>query len=177
MFYSINIYICCYKLSNIYFCTMSEMVKIPLNLPSYSYKTRVNESVLQIFDLVRKKYVQLTPEEWVRQHFINYLVVQCGVPKGLIGVEVALKLNAVNHRADIVIYSKQGSPIALVECKAPEVELNASVIEQVGRYNIHFKAKYLFITNGLKHYSVIVDWENMQFKPISTIPNYVEMIS
>jgi len=156
---------------------MSEMVKIPLNLPSYSCKTRVNESVLQIFDLIRKKYVQLTPEEWVRQHFVNYLLEHCNVPAGLIGVEVALKLNAVNHRADIVIYSKQGSPIALVECKAPEVELNASVIEQIGRYNIHFKAKYLFITNGLKHYSVIVDWESKQFKPISTIPNYIEMIS
>lgn len=156
---------------------MSEMVKIPLNLPSYSCKTRVFESVSQIFDPIRKKYVQLTPEEWVRQHFINYFVEQCAVPTGLIGVEVAMKLNAVNHRADIVIYSKQGSPIALVECKAPEVELNASVIEQVGRYNIHFKAKYLFITNGLKHYSVIVDWDNKQFKPISTIPNYIEMIS
>lgn len=156
---------------------MSEMVKIPLNLPSYSCKTRVNESVLQIFDLIRKKYVQLTPEEWVRQHFVNYLLEHCNVPAGLIGVEVALKLNAVNHRADIVIYSKQGSPIALVECKAPEVELNASVIEQVGRYNIHFKAKYLFLTNGLKHYSVVVDWENKQFKPISTIPSYIEMIS
>jgi len=156
---------------------MSEMVKIPLNLPSYSCKTRVNESVLQIFDLIRKKYVQLTPEEWVRQHFVNYLLEHCNVPAGLIGVEVALKLNAVNHRADIVIYSKQGSPIALVECKAPEVELNASVIEQIGRYNIHFKAKYLFITNGLKHYSVIVDWESKQFKPISTIPSYIEMIS
>jgi len=156
---------------------MSEMVKIPLNLPDYSCKTRVAESVLQIFDPIRKKYVQLTPEEWVRQHFINYLVEHCGVPAGLIGVEVALKFNAVNHRADIVIYSKQGSPIALVECKAPEVELNTSVIEQVGRYNIHFKAKYLFITNGLKHYSVIVDWANKQFKPISTIPSYIEMIS
>jgi type I site-specific restriction endonuclease len=156
---------------------MSEMVKIPLNLPSYSCKTKENELGMQIFDPIRKKYVQLTPEEWVRQHFINYLVEHCGVPAGLIGVEVALKLNAVNHRADIVIYSKQGSPIALVECKAPEVELNALVIEQIGRYNIHFKAKYLFITNGLKHYSVIVDWENKQFKPISTIPNYIEMIS
>lgn len=156
---------------------MSEMVKIPLNLPSYSCKTRVVVSGLQIFDPIRKKFVQLTPEEWVRQHFINYLLEHCNVPAGLIGVEVALKLNAVNHRADIVIYSKQGDPIALVECKAPEVELKAPVIEQIGRYNVHFKAKYLFITNGLKHYSVIVDWENKQFMPLSTIPSYIEMIS
>lgn len=156
---------------------MSDIVKTLLNLPSYSCKTRVKESVLQIFDPIRKKYVQLTPEEWVRQHFVNYLLEHCSVPAGLLGVEVALKLNAVNHRADIVVYSKQGNPIALVECKAPEVELNASVIEQVGRYNIHFKAKYLFITNGLKHYSVLVDWESKQFKPISAIPSYNEMIS
>lgn len=155
---------------------MGNEVKMQLNLPNYSCKTRESESVLQIFDPIRKKYVQLTPEEWVRQHFINYLTEHCGVPAGLIGVEVALKYNTVNHRADIVVYNKQGSPIALVECKAPEVELTSSVIDQIGRYNVHFKAKYLFVTNGLKHYSMEVDWLNRVFKPLGAIPSYDEMM-
>jgi len=154
---------------------MAEADKIRLNLPGYSFKTRINNGDIQIFDPIRKKYVRLTPEEWVRQHFINYLINHKSVPVGLIGVEVALILNGVNHRSDIVIYNKQGEPLALVECKAPEVELTSAVIDQVGRYNIHFKAKYLFITNGIKHYSVMVDWINKQYNPLGLIPDYSEM--
>lgn len=156
---------------------MVSIDKIQLNLPTYSYKSRVSKDVVLIFDPIRKKFVQLTPEEWVRQHFINYLMEHKSVPAGLIGVEVALKLNGVNHRADIVVYSRQGKPLAIIECKAPEVELSNSVIDQIGRYNIHFQAKYLFLTNGLKHYSILVDWESKQFKPLTSIPNYREMIS
>lgn len=156
---------------------MNGTVEVPLNLPAYPVKTRVSGGALQVFDPARRKYVQLTREEWVRQHFINYLVAYCGVPLGLVGVEVALRLNSVSHRADVVVYGRAGNPIALVECKAPEVELSASVIEQAGRYNVHFRAKYLLLTNGLKHYSVAVDWESGRFMPMQAIPSYMEMIT
>ncbi|MGE0077242.1 MAG: type I restriction enzyme HsdR N-terminal domain-containing protein [Bacteroidales bacterium] len=155
---------------------MVDIDKIVLNLPSYSYNSRVNGDALQIFDSIRRKFVQLTPEEWVRQHFINYLTEHKLVPAGLIGVEVALVLNGVNHRADIIVYDRQGNPLAVVECKAPEVELTSEVIDQIGRYNLHFKAKYLFITNGLKHYSLMVDWHNRTILPLNTIPSYKDMI-
>ncbi len=156
---------------------MGDINKIPLNLPIFPYKSRLNKDTFQIFDTIRRKFVQLTPEEWVRQHFINYLVEHKSVPAGLIGVEVALKLNGVNHRADIVVYNKQGNPLAIIECKAPEVELSNAIVDQIGRYNIHFQAKYLFLTNGLKHYSIQVDWESKLFKSLTSIPDYNEMIS
>lgn len=155
---------------------MATFVQVNLNLPSFSFKTRSYNGGEQIFDPIRRRFVPLTPEEWVRQHCINYLIQHKKVPAGLTAVEVFLAANGVNHRADIVVYNRQGNPLVVVECKAPGVELNSLVIDQITRYNLYFRAKYLFITNGLKHYNFLVDWDEGRFSPLGFIPSYTEMI-
>ncbi len=146
-----------------------------LNLPEYFVKTRIVEGQHQIFDEIRRKYVALIPEEWVRQHFINYLVVDRKFPKGLIAVEHPLIINKVSHRADIVAFASNGKPLVVVECKAPEVAINQGVIQQISRYNILLKAPILILTNGLIHYCVRIDFENNITKSIDSIPFYQEI--
>jgi type I site-specific restriction endonuclease len=146
-----------------------------LNLPEYPIKVRTSEGNQQIFDEIRKKYVALIPEEWVRQHFINYLVNDRKFPKGLIAVEHPLIINKVSHRADIVAFSSDGKPKVVVECKAPEVQINQSVIQQVSRYNILLKAPILILTNGLVHFCVKIDFEKQQTQNLESIPFYQDL--
>ena len=147
-----------------------------LNLPEYSVKTKIVEGQNQIFDEIRRKYVALIPEEWVRQHFINYLVNDRKFPKGLIAVEHPLTINKVNHRADIVAFTSDGKPLVVVECKAPDVAINQAVIQQIARYNILLKAPILILTNGLIHFCVRVDFEKSTSQPLSSIPFYQDII-
>ncbi len=148
---------------------------VKLNLPEYPTKTRTVDGQLQIFDEIRKKYIALIPEEWVRQHFINYLVSDRKFPKGLIIVEYPLEINNVKHRADIVVFSSQGKPIVVVECKAPEVQINQNVIQQISRYNILLKAPILILTNGLVHFCVKIDFEKKLTINLDSIPYYQDV--
>jgi len=147
-----------------------------LNLPEYSLRTRTSEGQLQIFDQIRMKYVALIPEEWVRQHFISYLINDRNYSKGLIAVEHPFVINKVKHRADIVIFNSDGKPLVVVECKAPEVQINQSVIQQISRYNILLKAPILILTNGLIHFCVRIDFkENLTFN-LDSIPYFQDIV-
>lgn len=146
-----------------------------LNLPDFQLKIRAVGGQQQIFDEIRKKYVALIPEEWVRQNFIHYLVNDRKYPKGLIAVEHPLSINGVSHRADIVVFSSNGSPLAIVECKATDVAIDQSVVQQASRYNILLKAPYLMLTNGLLHYCVKIDFEKGSSFPLDSIPFYYDL--
>ncbi|HBI81216.1 MAG TPA: restriction endonuclease subunit R [Bacteroidales bacterium] len=124
----------------------------PLNFPTYQFRLRQEDGNRYIFDIIRKKFITLTPEEWVRQHLVNYLVNNLQVPVALIGIEVSFSFNNVNQRADVVVYNRKGIPLMVAECKAPTVEITDVAIDQVCAYNYVLNAEYLVITNGLKHY-------------------------
>lgn len=124
-----------------------------LNLPSFDVKVRrLPSGQAQIFDELRQKYVALTPEEWVRQHFVNFLIGYRSYPKGLIANEVGLTFNKCRRRCDTIVYDKFAQPIAIIEYKAPDIEINIGVFDQIVRYNMVLGVKYLFVSNGLTHY-------------------------
>jgi hypothetical protein len=143
-----------------------------LNLPEFSFKYRIHKEKKQILDMVRKKYTSLTPEEWVRQNFIAWLIYEKKYPAGLIAVEKELSLNELKKRFDVVIYNKNHIPIAIIECKAPGVKIVQKVFEQASRYNMVVKAKYLIVTNGLEHYCCNIDMENSTYSFMDQIPDY-----
>src|SRR5690348_254936 len=130
-----------------------------LNLPAFAYKIQSSKTGYQIFDVVRKKYVRLTSEEWVRQHFLNYLIGHLAYPQSLIRLEQGVQYNRLRHRPDIVVYDRLAKPLMLVECKAPSVNLNQAAWGQIARYNAHFNAQLLVITNGIKHFCWQLDYE------------------
>jgi len=141
-----------------------------LNLPQYQFKLKESAGKIQIFDAFRKKYVVLTPEEWVRQNFLQYLVTEKKYAPSLIALEAALKYNELQKRADILVYDKQGSPFLLVECKAPEVKISQDVFDQVARYNMSFRVTYLVVTNGLDHFCCKMDYEKNSYQFLEEIP-------
>jgi len=149
---------------------------IRLNFPPFEFRLRQTDRRQEIFDLVRHKFVAFTPEEWVRQHLINYLINAKGIPPTLIGVEKQLVLNKISKRFDLVVFSKSASPILLAECKAPGVEITTKVFDQTARYNLELKAGYFLITNGLEHYSCRIDYQKKQYVFIEEIPTYKEML-
>ena len=124
---------------------------VNLNLPTFNYKLKKADGKVWIFDGIRKKFVVLTPEEWVRQHFINYLTHELLYPKPLIKIEGGLRYNQLSKRSDIVIFNRTGKPWMVIECKAPEIEIDTQVALQVSAYNFTLKASYVVITNGLRH--------------------------
>lgn len=146
-----------------------------LDLPDHGVKTKNDGLGLQVFDPVRRRWVALTPEEWVRQHFLNHLVHDLHCPASLIGVEQALVLNTLSKRADIVVHGTQGTPLALVECKAPGVRIVQATFEQAARYNTVFKVRYLFVTNGLRHYCCTVDHQRGTVDFLGRLPDFAEM--
>jgi predicted type IV restriction endonuclease len=123
-----------------------------LNLPPYDFKIKKEEGNTLIFDLIRRKYVVLTPEEWVRQHFVNYLVSSLNYPKSLFKVESGLRFNRMQKRSDILIHNRQGRAWMLVECKSPDIKLTQKAFNQIAVYNMTIGAKYLAVTNGMMHY-------------------------
>lgn len=148
-----------------------------LNLPAYSFKLKSgDDGKVLIFDDIRKKYVALTPEEWVRQHFINYLLTEKSYPKGLLAVEVMFKMNRLVRRADILVYDKKGDPVLIIECKAPGVKINNEVFDQIVSYNLKFRLKYIVVTNGLQHYACSTDLEKGQWSFLNSIPDYESLI-
>ncbi|SDC29370.1 type I restriction enzyme HsdR N-terminal domain-containing protein [Williamwhitmania taraxaci] len=145
---------------------------IELNLPTCNLNIREVANGHEVFDSFRKRFVSLTPEEWVRQNFLNFMVDQLGYPKGLISVEQQLKLNGLTKRCDILAYSKTGNPVLLVECKAPSVNLTNEVFAQVARYNITLQVPFLAITNGLAHYAARISLTDKQFEMLAEFPTF-----
>ena len=125
-----------------------------------------------IFDEVRKKYLLLTPEEWVRQNFIHYLNKEKNYPLGLMGVEKMVKYNNLKTRADIVLYNIEGNPNIIVECKSPNVKITQDTFNQIAKYNSQLKVKYLIVTNGMKHYCCKMDYETNEITFLEEIPIY-----
>ena len=144
----------------------------PLNLPTYKFRIKSNENKYSIFDIIRKKYVILTPEEWVRQHFIHFLIEEKKYPISLIAVEKKVTINNLTKRTDILIFNAEGSPNIIVECKAPSVKINQDSFDQIARYNLKLKAKYLMVTNGLNHFYCSIDLLNEQYVFLKNIPNF-----
>jgi hypothetical protein len=148
-----------------------------LNLPQYSFKISGNEGAEMILDPIRRKYVKLTPEEWVRQNFIQYLINEGKYPSGLLGIEVFFRLNKLKRRIDILVHNRKGQPVMIVECKAPDVKIDEAVFEQIATYNFKYKLPYLIVTNGLHHYACKFDHENMKFEYLLVIPVYEDILS
>lgn len=147
-----------------------------LNLPEYKFRIRESDSKFQIFDRFRKKFVVLTPEEWVRQNFLMFLVSEKSYPVSLIAVEAALRVEKRSKRTDIVLYNNMMEPLLIVECKAPSVNITESTFDQIVRYNITLNAKYLILTNGLMHYCCKLDYKNNTFEFLDDVPDYNVLI-
>lgn len=151
-----------------------------LNLPLFDARVRRDadsrrDCGVEIYDILRQKWVALTPEEWVRQHFVHFLVSARAYPAGLMANEVALKLNGTARRADTVVYSRALQPLAVIEYKAPSVELTASVFEQVVRYNSVTGAPYIIVSNGMKHYCAGRKPQGDGYVFVRDIPPYAEL--
>jgi hypothetical protein len=141
-----------------------------LNLPSYQFKIKESDGRIQIFDTIRKKYLVLTPEEWVRQNFLQFLIQEKKFPASLIAVEAGLKYNQLQKRTDVLVYDKQGSPYLMVECKAPEVKISQDTFDQIARYNMAFKVRYLVVTNGLQHFCCQMNYVENNYQFLEQIP-------
>ena len=148
---------------------------ISLNLPKAEFRIKSKENTQLIFDNIRKKYVVLTPEEWVRQHVLYYLTEIKGYPKSLIAVEKQLVVNALKKRFDILVFNKQGLPEIIVECKSPSIKISQHTFDQIARYNLKLNASYLMVTNGLSHYFCNLDNINEQYIFLTELPDYVKL--
>ncbi|MDE7160566.1 MAG: type I restriction enzyme HsdR N-terminal domain-containing protein [Muribaculaceae bacterium] len=143
-----------------------------LALPPVKLKVRKIEGILKVFDPLRARYVALTPEEFVRQHFTAWLVSDYHFPESLMANEVSLDVNGLSRRSDTVIFGRDGSPLVVVEYKAPTVSITQDTFDQIARYNMVWKAKYLIVSNGLKHYCCVFDHSNGSYHFIPTIPDW-----
>lgn len=148
---------------------------LKLNLPPFDVNVKKIDGKLSVFDKLRRKFVALTPEEWVRQHFINYLITEKGYPESLISNEVQINLNSLKKRCDTIVYTREPSPIVVVEYKSPNVDITQDVFDQIVRYNIVLKVKYLIVSNGLNHYCCMMDYANQSFEYLSDIPAYQDL--
>lgn len=146
----------------------------PLNLPTYKFRIKSNENKYSIFDIIRKKYIVLTPEEWVRQHYIHYLIEEKGYPISLIAVEKKLSINNLTKRTDILVFNTAGTPEIIVECKAPSIKITQDSFDQIARYNLKLNANYLIVTNGLNHFYCKMDYKNEQYIFLEDIPNFIK---
>lgn len=147
-----------------------------LNLPTYSFNIKLKEQRKYIFDFIRKKYVLLTPEEWVRQNFLKYLVDEKKYPASLIAVEKEFKLNTLSKRSDAVVYNKSGIPVLIVECKAAGVKIDQKVFDQIARYNMKLNVEFLVVTNGLNHYCCKIDFENHTYSFLKDVPEFNQFL-
>ena len=143
-----------------------------LNLPQYEIKIGEKDGKRTIFDFLRRKYVALTPEEWVRQHFTHYLTTHKGYPKGLMGNEVELHVGEKRLRCDTVLYNKQGQPQMIIEYKAPTIQIQQKTFDQISVYNLLLHVDYLIVSNGLQHYCCKMDYDNQKYLFLQDIPDY-----
>lgn len=143
-----------------------------LNFPAYTFRLKNSENKPFIFDEIRKKFIRLTPEEWVRQHTVKHLIDKYNYPISLINVEKELTLHQVKKRYDAVVFNKDGSIHLIVECKAPQIRITQETFDQIARYNLSLQASYLFVTNGLQHYYCQLDYEAEKYHFLKDIPLY-----
>ena len=148
-----------------------------LNLPKYGIKIANENSHQTIFDVLRRKYVALTPEEWVRQHFVHYLIEHKGYPQALMANEIQLAIGNKKLRCDSVLYDRSLKPRMIIEYKAPTVNITQKVFDQITIYNMLLHVDYLVVSNGIKHYCCRMDYENQKYLFLDDIPNYQEIIT
>lgn len=145
---------------------------LSLNLPSFEAKIDARNGKKVIFDVIRRRYVALTPEEWVRQHFVHFLIAYKGYPSSLLANEVMIRLNGTTKRCDTVLYRRDLSARMIIEYKAPHVEVTQQVFEQITRYNMTLKADYLIVSNGMQHYCCRMNYEQQNYSFLKDIPDY-----
>lgn len=148
-----------------------------LNFPSYTFRFKNSENKIAIFDSLRKKFVLLTPEEWVRQHVVQFLLHEKKHPKSLLSVERQLKVNNLIKRYDVLGFHPNGSIHLVVECKAPSIKISQETFDQIARYNLSLKADYLMVTNGLHHYFCQLDYQQEKYHFLKDIPSWEEIKS
>jgi len=144
-----------------------------LNFPSYSFRFKNSENKVSIFDDIRKKFIILTPEEWVRQHTVQYLLQDKNYPKSYLNVEKLISINDIHKRYDIVVFKPNGDLFLLIECKAPEVRISQATFDQIALYNLKLNAQYLMVTNGVNHYFCQMDFEKEQYVFLEKLPNFL----
>ncbi len=146
-----------------------------LNLPSFDIRLQRDDEGVKIFDRLRKKFIILTPEEWVRQHFVNYLINHKGFPESLMANEIGITLNGTRRRCDTVVFDKHGSPLVIVEYKASSIVISQSTFDQIVRYNMVLHARYLIVSNGMNHYCCRIDYDNMSYDFLKEVPDYADL--
>ncbi|PWD99928.1 type I restriction enzyme HsdR N-terminal domain-containing protein [Marinilabilia rubra] len=146
-----------------------------LNLPSFTFRYKDEAGKKFIFDVVRGKFVSLTPEEWVRQNFLHFMSQHLGYPSNLTGVEKMLKVNGLSQRCDVVLFNRKGHPVIIVECKAPSIEVDKTTLAQAARYNTTLKVPFLVLTNGLKHYCIFTDVKTGRHSAKNGFPSFEEL--
>jgi type I site-specific restriction endonuclease len=147
-----------------------------LNFPKFEFRFQKNEKGnLQVFDIIRKKFIEATPEEWVRQNIIHYLINHKQVPASMISIEKQLLLNSTKRRTDLVIFNSNLKPLLIIECKAPQIEINQLTINQALRYNIELNVPAIFLSNGLQH--IFLKLENNEPKVLKEIPDYHSLLN
>lgn len=147
----------------------------PLNLPTYSFNIKLRGQRELIFDVFRRGWFLLTPEEWVRQNFARYLCEELGYPGSLLLLEQTISLNQLTRRCDIVVYNRMGQPVILVECKAPEVGLTQKTFDQIARYNMVLGVNLLLVTNGLNHYCIKIEPQTSAYSFLRDIPPFLSL--
>ena len=147
-----------------------------LNLPEYSFKFKNQEGKPFIFDSFRKKYVRLTPEEWVRQNFVQFLVTEKNYSPALIAVEAGVNVNNNPQRADLIVFDRSANPVLVAEFKAPEVKITQQTFDQIVRYNMQLKVKFLIVSNGLQHYCCSIDYAGNSYAFLPEIPTFENVI-
>lgn len=148
------------------------MVMQKLNLPEYSFRIKTVGSKAYIFDSIRKKFVRLTPEEWVRQNFVGFLVTAKKYPVSLIALEASVKVNNNPQRADLVVFDRTGNPLLVAEFKAPEVKIDQTTFDQIARYNMQLKVKFLVVSNGLEHYCCSINYSGNSYAFLEEVPEF-----
>jgi predicted type IV restriction endonuclease len=149
---------------------------VELNLPEYDYKVKKrDDGSWSIWDRLRERWVALTPEEWVRQHFVEWLISDRGFPATLMGNEVSLNQNGIARRCDTVVADRTGEPLVIVEYKAPDITVSQKTFDQIVRYNMVLHARYLIVSNGLSHYCCQIDYSNGSYRFLADIPQYADL--
>jgi type I site-specific restriction-modification system R (restriction) subunit len=143
-----------------------------LNLPAYEFRIKTEGTKKYIFDLVRKRFVLLTPEEWVRQHFMRYLTEEKNYPESLMAVEKQITLNGKLFRFDLLVYCRNGQPLLIAEFKAPGVKISQDTFDQVVRYNMALKVERVVVSNGLQHFVCEIDYQQNNYKYLREVPDF-----
>ncbi|KQS45724.1 MULTISPECIES: type I restriction enzyme HsdR N-terminal domain-containing protein [Flavobacterium] len=143
-----------------------------LNFNSYDFRFRNTEGRISIFDEIRKKFIILTPEEWVRQNVVQYLLQEKKYPKSYINVEKVIKINGLVKRYDVVVFQPNGKLFLLVECKSTDIVINQTTFDQIARYNMVLESEYLMVTNGLNHYFCQMDYQNEKYNFLKELPAF-----